>query len=235
MLRAVLLDFGNVFVNEKVFIPAAHMGVVRFVKQRGGLADDDQALYEKLRATPHVPADHPFYKDIATREQYVRQQCFTDFAAACGVTLDDAGIAAMMKAYDDAAAESGLIDGTEQTLAALHSHYKLAVVSNGYAGFVRATLKHHNLYPYLDHVVVSQEVNVQKPDIAMYGPVADALGVSFDECMMVGDGFAGDIAGPKAMGMQTCWVNAPGAPNPDPSVCDYEVQRLAELPGLLGL
>jgi HAD superfamily hydrolase (TIGR01549 family) len=235
MLRAVLLDFGNVFVNEKVFIPAASMGVVHFVKQRGNLSQDAQSLYAKLRATPQVPAGHPLRKDITTRELYVRQKCFVDFATACGVTLDQAGTAAMMTAYDDAAAESGLIEGTESALAALHAHYKLAVVSNGYAGFVRATLERYNLYTYLDHVVVSQEVNIEKPSVVMYQGVADALGVAFDECMMVGDGWPGDIVGPKDLGMATCWVNAPGIANPDPSMSDHEVHRLSELPPLLGL
>ena len=233
MLEAVFLDFGNTLVDESVFIPAAHMGIVDFVRKRAGLREPRARLYEQLRATPdRVSADDPLRREPATRET-IRVKKFRAFAADCGLALDETSVAEMMTEHDRAAAESGLIDGTVEALHWLRTHYKTAIMSNGYAGFVHATLDLHHVRQFFDRVCVSADVNTEKPSREFYGQAAGALGVRFDEVLMVGDGWNPDIAGAKRLGMTTCWINLERKPPPDPAMCDFNVARLADLPPLL--
>ena len=233
MLRAVFLDFGNTLVSESIFIPAANMGIVNFVRNRAGLSEARSVLYEKLQATPDgVPADDPLRKGPTSRET-IRVKKFCKFAADRGLEFNEQDVTEMMTAYDNAAAESGLIDGTVETLQWLQTHYKTAIMSNGYAGFVHASLDQNDLRKYFDLVYVSADVNTEKPSREFYGKAANTLGVNFDEVLMVGDGWNPDIAGAKRLGMMTCWINPERKPQPDPEMCDFDVPRLADLPPLL--
>ena len=233
MLRAVFLDFGNTLVDESIFIPAANMGVVDFVRLRAGLSEPRDVLYRKLQATPDgAPADDPRRQEPRTRE-VLRVDTFLRFAAGCGLALGLADVAGMMAAYDSAAAASGLISGTIEALRRLRTRYRMAIMSNGYAGFVHSTLARHDLRRYFDAVCISQEVNTEKPGRAFYGRGADALGVRPEEVLMVGDRWEADVAGAKRLGMATCWINPERLSPPDPAMCDFTVSRLAELPCLL--
>lgn len=233
MPDAVFLDFGNTLVDEGVFIPAAGMGIVDFVLERGGLSASRTELYEQLRATPDgVPAGDPLRREPATRE-VIRVKTFMTFAERCGLDLDEAGTVAMMAAYDRAAAESGLIEGTVEALQWLRANYKMALMSNGYAGFVHASLDLNDLRKYFDRIYVSQEVNTEKPSREFYGQAADALEVELSNVLMVGDGWNADVAGAKRLGMQTCWINPGRLPPPDPSLCDFNLACLADLASLL--
>jgi HAD superfamily hydrolase (TIGR01549 family) len=231
MLKAIFLDFGNTLVDESIFIPAAQMGIVRFVRDSIESNEDEATLYEKFKKTDSgLPSDHILRKNIRDNELFPRMCKYKNFAAACGLDLDEKGLAEMMRAYDNAAAEAGLIEGTVKTLTTLQKKYKLAIVSNGYGGFVRETLRRHNLQRFFDVIVVSQEVNIQKPDMKMYASVAEMMDVKLDEVLMAGDGFEPDIAGPKQLGMKTCWINPEQKPAPVPDMCDFIVSTLAELP-----
>ena len=233
MLKAIFLDFGNTLINESIFIPAAQMGIVDFVRERAGLSEPRPALWKKLMATPvGIPADDPLRSKPKSRET-IRIIKFRKFATDCGLEMDKNNTAEMMAAYDQAAAESGLIDGTVETLQWFRARYKTAIMSNGYAGFVHASLALNDLRKYFDLVYVSADIDTEKPSREFYGQAADALDVNFDEVLMVGDGWEPDIAGAKRLGMMTCWINPERKPQPDSVMCDFDVPRLADLPSLL--
>jgi putative hydrolase of the HAD superfamily len=126
-----------------------------------------------------------------------------------------------------------LIEGTIEALQSLREAYRLAIVSNGYAGFVHETLKYHDIEKYFDTVIVSQEVDMEKPDARIYKKASKIVGVPLEQTLMVGDGFKSDIMGPREVGMFTCWVNPRHNPVPDASMCDLVINRLAELPAKL--
>ncbi len=235
MLQAIFLDFGNTLVDENRFIPAALRGIVRFVRERAGEAADETTLYERLRLTPGLPPEHPHMREVRGREYDHRLEKFKRFAGSCGCALEEGECREMMRAYDAAAAESdSVIDGTAEALESLAARYQLAVISNGYAGFVHATLQRHGWLRHFQTVLVSQEVNVEKPDRRIFEMAAARLGISLSQAMMVGDNFQCDVAHPKAYGMANCWINPAGLPPPVPEQCDRHVGRLIELARLLG-
>lgn len=235
MLKAVFLDFGNTLVDETRFIPAALKGVVSFVRQSAGLSDDENILLRELTATPADRSiEQKAQKDIRTREYGVRLSKFVNFARKYKLTINDQFVVDLLNAYDQAAASAGLIEGAGEAVKKLGSSYKLAIVSNGYAGFVYSTLNKHKLLGCFNAIVVSQEVNIEKPDRKIFEIAAARLKVNLEDVLMAGDSFEADVAGPRKLGMKSCWINVNNAPIPDNSMCDFAIPRLTDLPGLLG-
>lgn len=76
----------------------------------------------------------------------------------------------------------------------------LAIVSNCSAEEV-TVIRQSKLYPYFDHILLSYEIQIQKPDIRIYQEAARLLCVSADECLFIGDGGSHELQGAKAAGM----------------------------------
>ncbi len=84
--------------------------------------------------------------------------------------------------------------------------YRIGMITNGESDFQRAKLKSSGLLPYFDHVIVSGEVGVKKPQAEIYQLCADAMGVDILRCLFVGDNPQTDIAGAKNAGMDSMLV-----------------------------
>jgi len=117
--------------------------------------------------------------------------------------------------------------GAAETLAALSARsYRIAVVSNA-DGRVRALLDSAGLSPWLEFVVDSAEVGVEKPDPRIFHEATGRLGVPPSACAYVGDIYEIDVVGAAAAGLTTVLIG--GGPAPEP------VLRVAGLDDLLGL
>ena len=100
-----------------------------------------------------------------------------------------------------------MIGNAKGTLQELAENYNLSIISNGYAGFVYATLDFYNLRKYFTKIIISQEVNIEKPDPRIFYLALNYYNIQPEQAMMVGDSYESDICGPKSLGMKTCWVN----------------------------
>ncbi|OGV51148.1 MAG: hypothetical protein A2017_17835 [Lentisphaerae bacterium GWF2_44_16] len=251
-LKAVFLDFGNTIVDEKPFIRGAQMGFVKFVKDKLSIACDEESLYAKLRSTPFPPPDDPMLREIKEREYYGRMRWGLNFAEACGMKIDSSTENEMMKAYDDGAKNSPcLIGDMKKTLGLLAEKYMLCIVSNGYSGFVYATLEHYDLKRFFSSIIVSQDVNIQKPQKEIYDLALKHCNIEPQEALMVGDGYIPDIWGSKIHGLSACWINpenkdfissgnsllsflvASNYPEPTGKEHDFMIKRLDELPEIV--
>lgn len=111
--------------------------------------------------------------------------------------------------------------------------FELGVVSNG-CGNVEALCDDFGYTPFLSVIVDSRRVGIFKPDPAIFSFAAERLGRDPETILMVGDSFERDVVPAKEIGMKTAWLEgAEPRPCPDPSVIDFRLKRLADLPGLL--
>lgn len=78
---------------------------------------------------------------------------------------------------------------------------QIAIISNCSAEEVKG-IRESKLYQYFDRVILSYEVNMQKPDSCIYIKTADLLGVTLNECIFVGDGGSNELEGAKRVGMK---------------------------------
>lgn len=123
---------------------------------------------------------------------------------------------------------------TPETLAVLDAlradGHPLALVSNATAEAAEAW-RTSRLGRRFDVAVFSCQVGVAKPDPAIYRVAADRLGVDPAECVFVGDGADGELAGAAAVGMTV--IRTTEHHDNDPSWDGPALATLAELPALL--
>ena len=111
--------------------------------------------------------------------------------------------------------------------------FELGVVSNG-CGNVEKLCADFGYTPFLSLIVDSRRVGLFKPDPAIFLHAAEKLGGSPETIMMVGDSFERDVAPAKKAGMKTAWLEGVAAREcPDPSLVDFHLRRLADLPAAL--
>jgi putative hydrolase of the HAD superfamily len=109
---------------------------------------------------------------------------------------------------------SGIAADSHDALARLRrAGLRLGVVSNS-DGRVEEALTAAGLRPYFDVVVDSMLAGVEKPDPAIFRTALDALGVTADEALYVGDLYEVDVLGANAAGMSAVLLVPPAAPRP---------------------
>jgi len=111
----------------------------------------------------------------------------------------------------------------------LKTRFRLATLTNGNADLAVIGLAHH-----FEINLNARALGCAKPDPRAYVSLADALTLNPAEILFVGDEPHADVVGPRAVGMQTVWVNRGGAVWPDTlPAADANVADLDELMALL--
>ncbi len=116
-------------------------------------------------------------------------------------------------------------------LAALAAEgFTLGVISNG-CGNVAQLCAECGYAPFLALIVDSRRVGLTKPDPAIYSYAVEKVGGAPETMLMVGDSFERDVLPAKKIGLKTAWLSAGECP--DPTMVDFHLRHLADLPGLL--
>ena len=112
---------------------------------------------------------------------------------------------------------------------------RIGVVTNGPADVQRAKIELLGIMALADFVVVSEEFGAWKPDPRIFAEALRLGEANAAEAVFVGDSVEHDMAGARAAGIRSIWVNRTGRPWPvaEPAP-DYEVSTLGALLPLLG-
>jgi len=89
----------------------------------------------------------------------------------------------------------------EMLLAFKSAGYKIGLISNCSPEEVEG-LQACELYPYFDVIVLSCDVGLEKPDVAIYEHCLSLLGVKAVDCYFVGDGGSNELFGAEQAGMK---------------------------------
>lgn len=88
----------------------------------------------------------------------------------------------------------------------LKQRYPLTIVSNGFVEVQYEKIQRSGLQDCFEHVVLSEEVGIQKPNPLIYLKACALNGVKPEEAVMIGDSYYSDIAGAQAAGIDQIWV-----------------------------
>ncbi len=88
--------------------------------------------------------------------------------------------------------------------------YKLALITKGSPDVQREKINGSGLEKYFDYIAVSGEIGFSKPHSAIFNAALEALGVSADEAVMIGDRLKNDIRGACDLGIVSVLVNRNG-------------------------
>jgi 2-haloalkanoic acid dehalogenase type II len=119
-------------------------------------------------------------------------------------------------------------------IGALHSRYRLAILSNADDDFLLRCLAGNGLH--FDIILSSERAGAVKPDPAIFQHLALSLGLPAERILYVGDSPIPDVLGGKQAGLRVAWVNRYGYRRPrSVPVPDIRVRSLTELLPILGL
>jgi HAD superfamily hydrolase (TIGR01549 family) len=111
------------------------------------------------------------------------------------------------------------VAGARPLLEALASRgLRLAVVTNNVHREQQLKLARCGLTSFVEALVTSEEVGVQKPDPRIFQTALDRIGVSATDAIMVGDAWTTDIEGARRAGVRPIWFNRFDDLSRDPSV-----------------
>ena len=125
-------------------------------------------------------------------------------------------------------------DDSLNIVKALRGKVKQYVVSNGTIAAQTKKLDRSKLGEQMDGIFLSEELGVDKPDIAFFNKVLSKIHADdLSTIMIVGDSLTSDIQGGMNAGIKTCWYNPEGKPLPAPYHVDYIISDLHELIDLI--
>ena len=121
-------------------------------------------------------------------------------------------------------------EATEKLCEYLHSKYKVGIVTNGIKEVQYSRIENSEIAKYIDKIIISDEVGVNKPDKRIFEYAMNYFEVSDKKAViMIGDSLGADIKGGQNAGIDACWVNLRNNVNDTGIVPKYEVRKLEEL------
>ena len=112
----------------------------------------------------------------------------------------------------------------------------LAIITNGLSAVQRPRFAASSIGHLFDPVIISDELDVAKPDPAIFDAAFERMGgPAKEEVLLVGDSLSSDMRGGVDYGVDTCWYNPRGTPRPSGMSITHQIGELGELPPLLGM
>jgi 2-haloalkanoic acid dehalogenase type II len=231
-IRAIFFDLDDTLLDDTISSERSAEAVARELAGDRGIQPADLArayldaaidFWETLEPGSPKPASGA-----------IRPSIWRKALASQGI--DDADLALRLaRRYDrDRLERVELFPDTVPVLRKLHGRYKLAIITNGFAETHDAKIARLELARFFDNVILAGELELVKPDPAVFRHAMDAAGVGPQESVMVGDRFERDVTGAHAAGMRAIWVNCRDGTVPENARApEAVISSIAELPDAL--
>jgi putative hydrolase of the HAD superfamily len=123
--------------------------------------------------------------------------------------------------------KTNLFPDAHETLQYLQSKYTLHLISNGFRESQDVKISRTNIGGYFQHIVISEEIGINKPDKAIFEYALNLAGATKDGSLMIGDSLEADVRGALDFGMDAIYFNPAGLEKPDD--VPVQINRLKEL------
>lgn len=108
---------------------------------------------------------------------------------------------------DRLCSQTRLMPGVIETLEALSRNYMIGAISNGFNDTQYRKIYNTPLWRYISRLIISDEIDVRKPDPGIFLHALRATGAAPDDSLMVGDSAANDIAGAINAGIDAIYFD----------------------------
>ena len=249
-VRAILFDLDNTLVMED----AATFAALRRASEVAGpaagalaaaAAETAAALFRDADVFPYChrfgiwwgealwggfTGDAPGLRALRAFVPGFRDAVWRTALAAVG--LDPERASELAAAFATARRSDPAVDpAATRTLDTLARRYRLGLVTNGAPDVQREKLEASGLAARFAAVVISAELGVGKPEPGIFNAAVERIGVAASDAVMVGDSGERDVAGARAAGLRTVWLDRDGAG--DASEAVVRITRLDELPAAI--
>jgi len=227
--RHWLFDLDNTLVDWRCRARAVRLGLGQETVQRFGALDDETWV-------EHFRQGHRLWWGRWLAGECSRDACRLErfrWALAQAGIADDAWAAYLDEQFRARMTAAIQPDGRVHALLAelQQAGRRLAVLTNGFADVQRAALARAGLPAYFEHIFISEEMGLHKPDRRAFLHVLETWGAPAGETVYLGDTWANDIEPAHALGLRTVWVNYKADPLPEANIADRIVASIAELAG----
>ncbi len=155
------------------------------------------------------------------------------YAALCEETATVVDIASLEEDYQrNYGSRPILFDNAIEVLESLQVNYRLALVTNGSAQTQNRKIDISKIRKYFSAIKISEEEGIKKPDLEIYRRCLRDMKLEPADCIVIGDHPELDVQAGTRCGMRAIWKRTRHFDPPDS--CDGVVDRLSEIPGLLG-
>jgi len=120
---------------------------------------------------------------------------------------------------------TSLKEGCIETLDYLKQNYKLHIITNGFKEVFAIKMNACGIREYFEHIIVSEEHELVKPDKKIFRMAESFAGAKTDECVMIGDSLESDIEGALNAGWDAVFLTE----NSDHGYVGKTISRLEEL------
>lgn len=90
------------------------------------------------------------------------------------------------------------------------SQFGNCLITNGTTEYQWGKIRKLGLDGRIDHILVSEDIGIRKPDPRIFQRALDLTGAEPAEAVMIGDSLQADIAGAGALRIGTIWINGRG-------------------------
>jgi HAD superfamily hydrolase (TIGR01549 family) len=108
-------------------------------------------------------------------------------------------------------------------------HHPIALVTNHTTDVQLRKVSKLGFAPYLQTIVTSEEIGVEKPDAKIFGEALRRLDIEADQAVMIGDHPTGDIAGAHQLGIRTIHTREFDQREAPKGTADHVIQQLADV------
>lgn len=127
-----------------------------------------------------------------------------------------------------------VLPGVKELLDLIGNKAQLGIITNGFTQLQQVRLEKTGLAEYFQHVIISEEIGIAKPDRAIFDFALDKMGQpDRQKVLMVGDNVHSDVLGGLNAGVETCWINWNGEAQPDHIEPHFQVTDWYELKKVL--
>lgn len=125
-----------------------------------------------------------------------------------------------------------LIEGSLDVLNYLkEKNYILHVITNGFREVQHIKLTQSKLKDFFQHIIISEDHGVNKPDIKIFELAQTLSGAELAECIMIGDNYEADILGALNANWKAIYLSS--APQQNPNGNFYQIAALKQLKDML--
>ena len=214
-MRVVLFDLDDTLFDQRHCSRAGLVAVQQAYPDRvPGSIDDMEATYRELLEQWHVKV---LDGSISTEQSRIER--FRALMSGDETVATEAEAFATARCYRDAYdAAYRPVPGAIEVLQRVRAECPVGIVTNHIVSEQVKKVARIGVEPFIDELVVSEEIGVAKPDARVFEAALSRLGGTADEAVMIGDSWSSDILGAAGLGIRAIWLNRYGSPCPDSSL-----------------
>jgi len=205
-----------------------------------------EALYQPCNMERYYPSFEDFFEFYYAHNnqlwaQYRRGEIDRDFLiidrfryvlSSAGITETEKILTINKHFLTLSTKKKGLIEGSLDLLDYLRPRYRLFILSNGFREVQSKKLQNSGLSPYFEEIILSEDINVQKPHKDLFDYALRKNNCKLDESMIIGDSWDADIQGGYNAHMDQLWFN-PNQEKPRHFNPTYTVMNLLDIKKIL--